>query len=154
MTSSESPPLVCLDANVFLALLIPEATRAPKAEIAGAERVLRAIEEGRLQGVSTTILFGELRYVYLREDKPGFEIARAALEAEKNLRTVAVTIPLAIHAAELRRRYYSKKNAFSYNDGLYLATGLSESVDLLITTDSHLLHISELQTIAPSQYEK
>lgn len=52
MQNGEPPPLVCLDANVFLALLIPEATRAPKDEIAGAERVLRAIEEGRLHGVS------------------------------------------------------------------------------------------------------
>jgi predicted nucleic acid-binding protein len=58
------------------------------------------------------------------------------------------------HAAELRRRYYAKKNAFSYNDGLYLATGLNDSVDVLITTDPHLLYVTELQTIAPSQYEK
>jgi hypothetical protein len=55
---------------------------------------------------------------------------------------------LAVHAAELRRRYYSKKNAFSYNDGLYLATGLAEHADLLITTDPHLLSIAELKTCA------
>jgi len=47
-----------------------------------------------------------MRYVYLREDKPGFEIASAAIEAEVNFRTVAITVPLAIHAAELRRKYY------------------------------------------------
>lgn len=152
MSDSESPPLACLDANVFLAVLIPEATRAPKEEITGAERVLGAIEGGRLRGVSTTILFGEIRYVYLREDKPGFEIARAAIEAELNLRTVPITAPLAIHAAELRRRYYSKKNAFSYNDGLYLATGLTEHADFLISTDPHLLSVTDLKAIPPSQY--
>lgn len=152
MKDGERPPLACLDANVFLALLIPEATRAPKEEIAGAERVLKAIEEGRLQGVSTTILFGEIRYVYLREDKAGFEIACAAIEAEANLRTIAITVPLAVHAAELRRKYYSKKNAFSYNDGLYLATGLAEHADLLITTDPHLLGVTDLRAIPPSQY--
>jgi predicted nucleic acid-binding protein len=141
-----------LDANVFLAVLIPEATKAPRGEIVGAERVLRAIEEGRLRGVSPTVLFGEIRYVYLREGKPGFEIAYAAVEAEANLRTVAVTVPLAIHAAELRRKYYSKQNAFSYNDGLYLATGMSEPVDLLITTDPHLLSVTDLRAIPPSQY--
>lgn len=152
MPGSEVPSLACLDANIFLAVLIPEATRAPKEEIAGAERVLRAVEEGRLRGISTTILFGEIRYVYLREDKTGFEIARAAIEAEMNLRTVPITAPLAIHAAELRRRYYSKKNAFSYNDGLYLATGLAEHANLLITTDPHLLNVADLKTIPPSQY--
>ncbi len=152
MPAGEPPPLACLDANVFLAVLIPEATKASKEEISGAERVLRAVEEGRLRGVSTTILFGEIRYVYLREDKPGFEIACAAIEAEVNLRVLAITVPLAIHAAELRRKYYSKRNAFSYNDGLYLATSLAEDADLLITTDPHLLNVTDLKTIPPSRY--
>lgn len=152
MSKVEPSPLVCLDANIFLAVLIPEATRAPKDEVAGAERVLKALERGRLRGISTAVLLGEIRYAYLREDKPGFEIARAAIEAEANLRLFAVTAHLAIHAAELRRRYYSKKNVFSYNDGLYLATGLAEQADLLITTDPHLLTVGDLKTISPSQY--
>lgn len=152
MSKGESPPLACLDANIFLAVLIPEVTRAPKDEIAGAAKVLKAVEEGRLRGVSTAILFGEIRYAYLREDKPGFEIARAAIEAESNLSILAITVPLAIHAAELRRRYYSKKNVFSYNDGLYLATGLAEHSDVLITTDPHLLGVADLKTMPPSQY--
>jgi hypothetical protein len=50
--------------------------------------VLKAIEEGRLRCVSTAILLGEIRYVYLREDKPGFEIARAAIEVETNVTLV------------------------------------------------------------------
>jgi predicted nucleic acid-binding protein len=152
MEDAEQPPLVCLDASVFLAVLIPEATLAPQEEIAGAGRVLKAVEEGRLLGVAPSILLGEIRYVYLREDKTGFEIAYAALEAEVHLRTVAITVPLAIRAAEFRRKYYSKQNAFSYNDGLYLATGLRERVDFLITTDPHLLHVTDLQTLPPSQY--
>ena len=152
MSRGESPTLACLDANIFLAVLIPEATRSPKDEIAGAGRVLNAVEKGRLRGVSTAILLGEIRYAYLREDKSGFEIARAAIEAEANLRVVTVSVSLAIHAAELRRRYYSKKNVFSYNDGLYLATGLAERVDLLITTDPHLLGTRDLKTMRPSQF--
>ena len=154
MGRGESASLACLDANVFLAVLIPEATRAPKEEIAGAGRVLKALEEGRLQGISTAIFLGEIRYVYLRENKSGFEIARAAIEAEANLRILPITVPLAVHAAELRRRYYSKKNAFSYNDGLYLASGLAEHADLIITTDPHLLGVTELKSIPPSQYRQ
>ena len=152
MSRGEPPLLACLNANIFLAVLIPKAIRGPKDEIAGAERVLKAVEAKRLRGISTAILLGEIRYAYLREDKPGFEIARAAIEAEVNLRIFAVTVPLAIHAAELRRRYYSKKNVFSYNDGLYLATGIAEKVDLLITTDPHLLGARDLKTMPPSQY--
>jgi predicted nucleic acid-binding protein len=152
MSPASAAPVVCLDANIFLAVLVPEATRSPKDEIAGAVRVLKAVEHGHLRGVSTAIVLGEIRYVYLREDKAGFEIARAAIESENNLRVLDITAPLAIHAAELRRRYYSKKNAFSYNDGLYLATGLAEQADLLITTDPHLLSVIELKTLRPSQY--
>jgi predicted nucleic acid-binding protein len=152
MSEPSSQPLACLDANIFLAVLIPEATRAPKDEIAGSARVLKSVEEGRLRGVSTAILLGEIRYVYLRENKAGFEIARAAIEAESNLRVLTITPSLAIHAAELRRRYYSKRNAFSYNDGLYLATGLAERSDVLITTDPHLLSVADLKTLRPSQY--
>lgn len=152
MKDGDDRPLACLDANVFLAVLIPESSRVARDEIHGAERVLRAIEDGRLRGVCPSILFGEIRYVYLREDKAGFEIARAAIEASANLRTIAVTAPLAIHAAELRRTYYSKKNTFSYNDGLYLATGVAEAAGVLITTDPHLLGVTELKTLSPSQY--
>jgi predicted nucleic acid-binding protein len=150
--SADEPRLACLDANVFLAVMMPEATRAPRAEITGAERVLKALETGRLRAVSTAILLGEIRYVYLRENKQGFEIAAAAIEWEPRLRTDPVTVPLAIHAAELRRKYYSKKNTFSYNDGLYLATAIAEQVDCLITTDPHLLSVSELRAFPPSQY--
>jgi len=144
--------LACLDANVFLALLIPESTKAPREEIDGSGRVLQAIEKGHLRGIVPSILFGELRYVYLRDDKPGFEIARAAIEAEPNINTVPVSVPLAIQAAELRRKYYSKQNAFSYNDGLYLAVGIAEQADLLITTDPHLLGVREIETMLPSQF--
>src|SRR4029453_8484689 len=113
MPRTDRPPFACPDANIFLAVLIPEATKAPKEEIRGATRVLKALEEGHLHGVSTTILLGEMRYVYLRENRVGFEIPRAAIEAERHLRLLVITVPLAVHAAELRQRYYSKRNTFS-----------------------------------------
>jgi predicted nucleic acid-binding protein len=152
MKTAEAAELACLDANVFLAILIPEATKASRQEVVGAERVLNAIDEGHLMGLSVSILFGEMRYVYLREEKPGFEIALAAIQANANVRIVDVTPSLAIQAAELRKKYYSKKTAFSYNDGLYLAVGLQERASLLITTDPHLLAVSEIKSIPPSQY--
>lgn len=41
MAESSSRQFACLDANVFLAVLLPEVTKAPKDEITGAARVLR-----------------------------------------------------------------------------------------------------------------
>ena len=64
---------IFLDANVFLAALIPEATKAPKDEILGSARVPKALEEGRLRCVSTAILFGEVRYVYFARIKQVLE---------------------------------------------------------------------------------
>ena len=81
MSKGEPSSLACLDANIFLAVLIPEATRAPKDEIAGAGRGFKAVEAGRLRGISTAILFGEIRYAYLREDKPGFEEKSPVLQS-------------------------------------------------------------------------
>ena len=79
-------------------------------------------------------------------------IGRRLLAALAVAACVAVTAPLAVHAAELRSKYYSKKNPFSYNDGLYLATGLAERADLLITSDPHLLGAGELKAIRPAEY--
>lgn len=56
MSEASARPLACLDANVFPASLIPEATKAPKEEILDSARVLKALEEGRLRCVSTAIL--------------------------------------------------------------------------------------------------
>jgi hypothetical protein len=108
--------------------------------------------DGRRSVFLDSIIDGELRYVYLRDDKPGFEIVWAAIESEPNINTVPVNISLAVHAAELRRKYYSKQNAFSYNDGLYLAVGIAEQTDFLITTDPHLLGVREIETMLPSRF--
>ena len=45
-----------------------------------------------------------------------------------------------------------KRNAFSHHDGLYLATAVPEQVDRLITTDPHLLGLSEAPVFTPGQY--
>lgn len=79
-------------------------------------------------------------------------MAAAAIEAQGNLHLVPVSAALAVRAAEIRRRYYTKKHAFSYNDGLYLATGVAEGAGLLISTDPHLLAADELKIVRPSQF--
>ena len=114
-------------------------------------RQVRKLMKARITAVSTSILLGELRYAYLREDKPGFEVALAAIR--ENTRLVDVTISLAIHAAELRKKYSSRKTAFSYNDGLYLATAITEKATLLVTTAPHFLTASEVKAITPKEFK-
>lgn len=144
----------CLDSNVFLAVIIPEATSAPRDDIRGAERLLRALQKGEIAAVTSVMALAEIRWVFEREEKPGFDIARATLEdgLAEHLTVLPVDADLAVRSAIHRRRYYSKSNPFSYNDGIFLATALRASASTLVTTDPHLLHVSEISARRPSAF--
>jgi predicted nucleic acid-binding protein len=96
----------------------------------------------------------EIRWVFEREQKPGFAIARATLEEgfAGHLTILPVDIDLAVSSAVHRRRYYSKKNPFSYNDGIFLATAMRAGATALITTDPHLLQVSEIPAHRPGGF--
>lgn len=147
-------PTLCLDSNVFLAVIVPEVTKAPRNDIRGAERLLRALQRGEIAAVTSVMALAEIRWVFAREQKPGFEIARATLEDgfAEHLTILRVDADLAINSATFRRRYYSKSNSFSYNDGIFLATAVRGSVDALVTTDPHLLNVSEVPAHRPSAF--
>jgi len=154
MIPTEIKSRFCLDSNVFLAVIIPEATRAPRDDIRGAERLLRALQKGEIAAVTSVMALAEIRWVFEREEKPGFDIARATLEDgfAEHLTVLSVDADLAVRSAIHRRRYYSKSNPFSYNDGIFLATALRAGATTLVTTDPHLLHVSEISARRPSAF--
>jgi predicted nucleic acid-binding protein len=147
-------PKLCLDSNVFLAVILPEVTRAPPDDIRGAERLLRALQKGEVVAHTSVMALAEIRWVFEREEKPGFDIARATLEDgfAGHLTILPVDADLAVRSAIHRRRYYSRSNPFSYNDGIFLATALRAGASALVTTDPHLLHVSEISAIPPSAF--
>ena len=147
-------PRLCLDSNVFLAVIVPEVTRAPRDDIRGAERLLRALQKGEIVAFTSVMALAEIRWVFEREKKPGFDIARATLEDgfADHLTILPVDADLAVMSAIHRRRYYSRKNPFSYNDGIFLATALRTGTSALVTTDPHLLHVSEISAFLPSAF--
>lgn len=151
---SETEPFLCLDSNVFLAVILPEATRAPKEEIQGAVEILEALKAGTIVAVTSVMTLAEICWVFNREEKPGFDIARATLESgfDGRLTLLPVDSDLAVAAARFRSRYYSKTNPFSYNDGIILATALRAQAQGLITTDRHLLSVSEVAAFRPSEF--
>ena len=71
-------PTLCLDSNVFLAVIVPEVTKASRDDIRGAERALRALEKGEILAVTSVMALAEIRWVFAREQKPGFDVARAS----------------------------------------------------------------------------
>lgn len=151
---SATRPLLCLDSNVFLAVMFPEATSVLRDEVRGAERVLRALERGDITAVTSVMALAEIHWVFMREEKPGFHVARATLETRfrDHLTIVAVDGDLAVASAGHRRRYYGRTNPFSYNDGIFLATGLRTGPAALLTTDPHLLRVSEMPVRRPSEF--
>ncbi|RLC77501.1 MAG: hypothetical protein DRI61_11460 [Chloroflexi bacterium] len=149
-----SKPLIALDANVFLGVLIPHVMKMGADNIAGAERALKALDKGDFIGLTSVMAFAEIRWAFARHKAEGFEIARYRLERalKGRLLIVEVTTDLAVLAAELRAKYYSKRNDISYNDGLYLATALQCGADLLLSSDPHLLNVSEMPVLEPKEF--
>ena len=145
---------LCLDSSVFLAVIVPEATKAAREEVRGAERVLRALERGEIGAVTSVMALAEIRWVFARERKPGFDVARATLEAgfRGHLEILPVDSDLAVASAAYRQRYYSKANPFSYNDGIFLATAVRIGAAALLTTDPHLLHVAEMPAHRPADF--
>jgi len=56
----------------------------------------------------------------------------------------------AVDSAMYRSRYRSKTNAFSYDDGIVLATALFARAEAIVTTDPRLLGVSEIRAYRPS----
>lgn len=133
-----------LDANIFLCILLPESTIAGKENIKGCERILKSLGRGNT-GITSTIVFAEIAWAFLREGKAGVELeaARKVIEGMQGLKLVPVDSGIAFEAGKLRRQYYSKKFQISYQDAIYLTTCIRENVETFYTTDSHLLSLKE-----------
>jgi len=147
-------PLITIDANIPLAIAFPHSTRMSAENIRGAERIMHALDEGRIAVIVPSIFFGEIRWVYLREGREGFEIIyhRLRTALKERFYIVGITPELAIRAAEYRGKYYSPRRAFSYNDGLYLAVAVSAGAKCLVSSDPHLMEVEEIKTIEPRDF--
>jgi predicted nucleic acid-binding protein len=144
-----------LDANIFLCILLPESTIAGNENIRGCERILKSLGMGNT-GITSTILFAEIAWAFLREEKAGVELeaARKVIEGMQGLKLVPVDSGIAFEAGKLRRKYYSKKFQISYQDAIYLTTCLRENVETFYTTDSHLLSLKEkIEIREPKDFE-
>lgn len=144
----------CLDANVFLAVLLPAPTKMEQENVEGSERVLAALGKGEVSAVTSSIVFAELRWAFAREEAGGFEIVDFTLRElyRGKLEIINVTPEIASQAATLRKKYYSRQNDFSYNDGLYLATALQTGADVLVSSDPHFGSVAEIKTMEPKDF--
>ncbi|MDI6640344.1 MAG: PIN domain-containing protein [Methanocellales archaeon] len=136
-----------LDANVFLSVLLPEATKTDRENVEGSERILNALAQGDHTGVTSSMVFAEIAWAFLREDKATEEMegAKYVLESMSNLEIIPVSNDIAWGAGKRRRKYY-KRGQISYQDAIYLTACVLEKVDVLYTSDPDLLDIEKPET--------
>ncbi len=132
-----------VDANVFLCVLLPESTKTDKANVDGSERILKSFT--KKPGVTSSIVFAEVAWAFLREEKSDIELeaVRHVLETIEGMKIIKVDNEIAWNAGKLRRKHYGKELQISYQDAIYLATCIKERVEAFYTTDSHLLRLKE-----------
>jgi len=144
---------VGVDASIFLCVLLPGPTKAGESNIRGSEKLLRSVGRDSM-AVTSSIVFAEVAWAFLREGKETVELeaAKQVIEGMGGLEIIPVDNEIAWLAGRFRRRYYSGKLQLSYQDALYLATCIQNGVKTFYTTDSHLLSIDEksIQVLKPS----
>ncbi len=154
--------LICIDANVFLHVLIPGTSKADRASVEASAGLIDLLQDGKVEAVVPSIALAEIRWVLGRANR---DLSREELRLvweqteqlilgslRKSLRVVDIDTALATLAAEYRLDHYSQKNGFSYNDGLYLAVAVTNGVDCLVTTDTHLLRVKEVEALDPARF--
>jgi predicted nucleic acid-binding protein len=152
MISTVTDPLViALDSNIFLSVLLPQATKSGPENVRGAERILSALDPGVIIGITTAMTLAEIRWAFARSGQGDYLQAYHTLTTglADRLHIISITPALAYECGALRAKYYSRSNDMSYVDALCLATALDAGASGLVSSDPHLLEVAELPAIEP-----
>ena len=111
-----------------------------------AERIIeRMQEEGGI--ISTTVLT-EVRYQIRRKyGEQKADKLTAIITSFENLDIMPVTEEVAVYAADLRHKYYQRKNnQISYADTIHIATAAMTHCNKIYTGDPDFKEIKEIET--------
>jgi len=110
-------------------------------------KILRSIELGEKQGVTSTITLLELLVKPMQmENQAIVENYTFSLTTFPNLKLCELSTEIAINAAELRAKY-----RISTPDAIQIATAIIEESDHFITNDQSLTRIDEISIIPLDQ---
>lgn len=156
--------MICLDACVIGHVLIPEVSNVANEEITASRELVEGIVNGDIKACAPSVVISETKWFVGRTYKSlgSLKMEERVDEVEDLLpqalgasfRFVDVDFAIAALAADFRLSYYSKKNTFSYNDGIYLATASLTGCTALVTTDPHLLKTKETTVQTPASLIK
>ncbi len=136
------PRLVGLDTMVFVYAFERHAIFGPPCE-----RILRAIEAGRIQAVMSSLVLGELLVKPFQDNRPS--IARSYIETLarlEHLQQVPADGPVCVLAAELRAG-----TNLRLPDAIHVATASVRGAAALITGDARLPATRGLAILRPDE---
>lgn len=131
--------MIALDTSVVIDFL----SQDPALAIKAAPHFRAVREQG---GVISSVLLTEL--LYHLSAKQGVQTALEAavfLEEYPSLSIANVTPEIAILAAELRHKHYSKLRQISYLDCIHLATAITLHAERFVTKDKDFKGIDEMR---------
>ena len=112
--------------------------------------ILRSIETGKRQGVTSAITLLELLVKPMQlEEQSIIDNYIFALTTFPNLKLCEVSVNIAISAAKFRAKY-----RISTPDSIQIATAIIEESDCFITNDQSLNQIDEIKIITLDQISK
>jgi predicted nucleic acid-binding protein len=130
---------IYVDSNVFISPVIYDDDSSRSA--ASSKRVLAAIEKGMVVAYTSTLTWDEVVWAVRRAlGRPDSIQAGEKLLAFPNLRFVAASEEIIRSAQKI-----SSEQGVAPRDAVHLASALSKAVDLLISDDSDLDILPELE---------
>lgn len=124
--------IIALDSNVFISAL-----SSKEEQSLNAQRLVREIAVGKHQAIASSVVFGEVYSVKVKNqplDLEGFFFQI------NNLKTVPANDSVCLMAGELRLKYGP---ALKLPDAVHLATALDNDVNLFVTNDRQFAKIAQ-----------
>ena len=111
-----------------------------------AEKVIEKLQEK--EGVISTTVLMEVKYrIKKKYDRELSDRVIHIMEAFDNLNILPVTSEVAKYAADLRDKYYKRKQKeLSYADAIHLATAVLTDCEVLYSGDPDFEDIDEIET--------
>ena len=133
---------ILLDSYVLLDVIL-NSDKAPLAK-----KYLADVEKGKVTGVVST--FGLLEVKYHVRKRLGHEKGEDAcflIRRMPNMEVISVSKNIAELAADIRNKYYDKKNRpMSFGDAVHIATAIESNCSRVVSGESDFKDIEEIKS--------
>ncbi len=138
------PTRVYLNSNVFIT-----AMETPGAHSDHAWWIIRAIEEGNIEGVTSEITIAEVLVKPIETGNAGFvEAYQQMIVPGANFQVLPIARDILVDAAELRAR----RKSVRLPDAIHIATALKSSCTYMVSDDQRLHSIERMKILGVTPF--